>query len=68
MLFINVDAPNNPVSRGKSGWLKSVFKTINPKIPVRVNINRAVNFFCSRKINIPETRIKMKGIIFDIFR
>jgi len=62
ILKTNIEPPKSPVKRGRSGWLISRFKTLQPKKPVRRKTPRAVNLFVSREIKIIETMINKKGI------
>ncbi len=65
MLVMIIDEPNSPVSRGKRGCFKfSKFKTLMPKIPVRMKTSVAGNFLFSNKIRENEIIIRKKGISF----
>ena len=62
ILMISIEPPKSPVKRGRSGWLISRFKTLQPKKPVRRKTPKAVNLFVSREISIIDIIINKNGI------
>src|SRR4030067_2037583 len=62
MLIINMELPNNPVSKGSRGSFTPIFKTHNPSKPEMTNTKRAVNFFLSVKIRRKEVASKIQSI------
>ncbi len=66
ILIINIEPPNNPVSKGKRGSFMSIFKTARPKRPLNKKTIKAFFIFFSEEIKKKETKIKRPGI--NIFK
>ena len=63
MLVTNIEAPNNPVSKGSNGSLSdSRFSTHSPKNPESKKTSKAADFFFSVDIRKNEARMSKPGI------
>ena len=60
ILISNVDPPNSPPNKGRSGWFREgKFSTISPSVPVRIKTKNALNFFLSKRIKKMDVTIRM---------